>query len=80
MEMEYNDADKADGKRPIDRKVEKKNIIKKKKSIRNPRVKNKIKYGKMKVRRAGQIPNMRRPTTKGERTGINSRVVSSTFL
>jgi len=82
QDMIYNDNDIADGKRPIDDKVKNKTLPKRrsKKSVKNPRLKNKLKWEKMKVRRAGQVPRMKEYSKKGNTTGINPRVVGSTRL
>jgi len=82
QEMIYTDKDVADGKRPIDDRVKNKTLPKRraKKSTKNPRVKNKLKWERMKVRRQGQVPKMKEYSKQGIQTGINPKVVGSTRL
>jgi U3 small nucleolar RNA-associated protein 3 len=78
--------DVADGKRSIDYNMAKNvGLTKKqgkKKQIRNPRVKQKMRYDKALKRRAGQVQSLR-DTAKpysGEQSGIKSNIVRSTKL
>jgi U3 small nucleolar RNA-associated protein 3 len=85
-ELYEGGVDVADGKRGIDRTIAK-NIgltkkVGKKKQIRNPRVKQKVKYENALKRRAGQVQTMR-STAKpysGEASGVKSNLVRSTKL
>lgn len=77
----------ADGKRKIDRQIEKntglsKKVQAKKAKDRNPRVKRKVKYQDALKRRKGAVQELRDKTQKysGEQTGIKSNVVRSVKL
>jgi len=82
--IEEDDDDSVGGKRKITPKMEKNLSLRKKakKQIKNPRVKNKLKYKKALVRRAGQVQKMRDKSQKyqGEKTGIKPNVIKSTPL
>jgi len=77
-----NSNDTSDGKRPIDEHVKRRGQLKQKKKTKSKsaRVNYKEKYRKMQIRRRGQVPNMRVPTNKGEKHGINPKVVGSIKL
>ncbi len=67
-----------DERRLITRQIEKNKGLtpKRSKLQRNPRVKHRVKFQKAKVRRKGQVREVRKELTKygGELSGINARV------
>lgn len=75
---EEADEEEGDGRRHITRQIEKNKGLtpKRSKLQRNPRVKHRVKFQKAKVRRKGQVREVRTEVTKyaGELSGINARV------
>lgn len=76
-----DDEDEDNEKRAITYEMSKNRGLtpKRKKELRNPRVKHRMKYRKAKIRRKGQVREPRKEVTKyaGEISGIKSRVVKS---
>ncbi|CAL1290807.1 unnamed protein product [Larinioides sclopetarius] len=73
-----------DGKRKITYQISKNKGLtaKRKKEARNPRVHNRMKFRKAKIRRKGQVREVIRETKRyeGEPTGISTHVIRSTKL
>ncbi|XP_055952467.1 something about silencing protein 10-like [Argiope bruennichi] len=85
-EMQPNDPEEivTDGKRKITYQIAKNKGLtaKRKKESRNPRVHNRMKFRKAKIRRKGQVREVIRETKRyeGEPTGISTHVVRSIKL
>merc|ERR1711913_149102 len=77
-DLEEDDIDGDDGKGGITYKIAKNKGLtpKRSKLQRNPRVKNRVKYAKAKVKRKGAVREVRTEVKKysGEMFGINARV------
>ena len=77
-EEEAQEGDAEDDRRLITRQIQKNKGLtpKRSKLQRNPRVKHRVKFQKAKVRRKGQVREVRKEVNKygGELSGINARV------
>lgn len=80
-EEEKKKEEEGDGKRAITYQIAKNKglVARKKKELRNPRVKNKLKYRKAKIRRRGQVREVRKEIQRygGEVSGVRAGVVHS---